>query len=114
MSTETPARPWEPTGADSDLDTLLEGYYWCGRAWEAWQYKTMTEDDFEEAGECELPADLRAWRDAAVAAARASLTAEFAEQIRMAEVIATSAERQAVIRTMFAPLLAADTTKGEH
>jgi hypothetical protein len=31
----------------------LTGVYVCGRVWEAWQYGTMTEDDFQPASECE-------------------------------------------------------------
>jgi hypothetical protein len=31
----------------------LTSVYVCGRVWEAWQYGTMTEDDFQPASECE-------------------------------------------------------------
>ena len=73
--TATP-EPFTITGTDDDLSVLLESYYWCGRSWEAWQYKTMTEEDFEPAAECVLPAELIAWRDAAVAAEREKCAAE--------------------------------------
>jgi hypothetical protein len=73
--TTTP-EPFAITGTDDDLSVLLDGYYWCGRIWEAWQYKTMTEEDFEPATGCVLPAELIAWRDAAVAAERVKCAAE--------------------------------------
>lgn len=60
---------WDPTGADADLDTILDGEYACTRVWEAWQYGTMTQDDFVPMAESEIVGDLLAWRDAAVAAA---------------------------------------------
>ena len=31
----------------------LTSVYVCGRVWEAWQYGTMSEGDFQPAGECE-------------------------------------------------------------
>jgi hypothetical protein len=71
----TTPEPFTITGTDDDLSVLLESYYWCGRSWEAWQYKTMTEEDFEPAAGCVLPAELIAWRDAAVAAERERLSA---------------------------------------
>jgi len=57
------------TGADAELDSILDSTYVCTRVWEAWQYKTMAEDDFIPAAEADVRADLIAWRDAAVAAA---------------------------------------------
>lgn len=56
-------------GADSELDEILGLAYACTRAWEAWQYGTMTEEDFTPAAETEIRDDLIAWRDAAVAKA---------------------------------------------
>lgn len=56
-------------GGDDALDSILDGYYWCGRVWEGWQVGTMTEDDFSPAGEEGIVADLIAWRNAAVAKA---------------------------------------------
>jgi len=56
-------------GTDDELQELLVGVYNCSRDWSAWQYGTMTEDDFRSAAETDLSADLIAWRDAAVAEA---------------------------------------------
>jgi hypothetical protein len=59
-----PDIPDKPAPARSaDLETLLRGYYWCGRDWQGWDVGTMTADDFTPAEECELVGDLIAWRD---------------------------------------------------
>ena len=72
MSTDSPGR--ELAGTDEELARILGTDFSvvaCTRVWEAWQYGTMTEDDFINATESDLPGELIAWRDAAVAAERA-------------------------------------------
>lgn len=75
-----------PAGADDDLDLILNGAYSCSRVWEAWEYGTMTEADFEPLGETGHRGDLIAWRDAAVRAALAGAPQGLAG--RVAEVLA--------------------------
>jgi len=31
---------------NQELKKILTGHYSCSRVWEAWQYGTMTQDDF--------------------------------------------------------------------
>jgi hypothetical protein len=57
------------SGADAELDEILTLAYACTRVWEAWQYGTMTEEDFTPAAETEIRDELITWRDAAARAA---------------------------------------------
>lgn len=56
--TVTPLDPERPTLSHDTLRVLLATHmegntYLCSRVWEAWQYNTMTDEDFEPAGENE-------------------------------------------------------------
>lgn len=62
-----PQKPGNAVGDDAELDSILTDVYACTRGWEAWEYGTMTEDDFTLATATDLREDLIAWRDAAVA-----------------------------------------------
>jgi hypothetical protein len=82
MSTDSPAL----TGSDEDLVRILGTDFQivaCTRVWGAWQAGTMTEDDFINATESDLPAELIAWRDAAVAAERERLAALWGKPVHL-------------------------------
>lgn len=64
---------WKPTGTEENLHEILRSEYACTRHWSAWQYGTMTQEDFTPMGETEIVGDLIAWRDAAVACALAQV-----------------------------------------
>lgn len=65
----------EWTGGDEELGAILTDVFACNRVWSAWSIGTMTADDFVLAAEDpDVPADLIAWRDAAVAAERDKLS----------------------------------------
>lgn len=66
-----------PSGADALRDKLtdiiadhLSGTYHCNRVWEAWSYGTMSQDDFEDVGESDTPAELADAIMAALSAAQ--------------------------------------------
>jgi len=66
----------EHADTDTGLAAILADVWACTRVWEAWQFGTMTEDDFVPAAETDIAGDLIVWRDAAVAAERERLYAE--------------------------------------
>lgn len=47
----------------------LSGTYRCLRVWEAWNFGTMSQDDFDDVGESDTPAELRQRIDAAISTA---------------------------------------------
>jgi hypothetical protein len=69
------------TGSDEELAGILATTYACTRAWEAWGYGTMTEEDFIPAAESVYAGQLTEWRDAAVAAAVTQRLAQLTDLI---------------------------------
>lgn len=66
LATQEPSAAAEPV-APVDLEQLtqliadrLSGTYHCTRVWEAWRVGTMSQDDFEDVGESDTPAELAA------------------------------------------------------
>lgn len=53
----------------------LSGTYRCLRVWEAWNFGTMSQDDFDDVGESDTPAELAAAILAALATAAAAVPA---------------------------------------